>query len=259
MWKRQTVSLVLPTYNEVSSIRKCIEEFFRTGHVDEIVVVNNNAVPGTSEEVAHTKAREVLESEQGYGAAIQRGFLEVTGDLIVVCEPDNTFDPNDITKLLAYSEDFDFVLGTRTAREFIWQGANMDFFLKWGNFAVAKLMELLFNTVTLSDVGCTLRLIKRDALHRMQPHFTVKDNYFGPEMMLLACVLDIPFVQVPVNYRKRVGVSSVTGSKWKALLLGLRMIQLILHYKWQYEGIRIRSRHHSKAEGQQLQTATRDE
>ena len=242
MWMNQTVSVILPTYNEKESIRDCIIAFFRTGYVDEVVVVNNNAVSGTSDEVARSRAREVFEPEQGYGAAIQRGFLEAKGALVVVSEPDGTFQAQDILKLLAYSGDFDFVVGTRTAKEFIWEGANMSHFLKWGNYAVAKLMELLFNTVTLTDVGCTMRLIKRDALLRMQPHFTIKDNYFGPEMMLLACVLDIPFVQIPVNYRDRVGVSSVTGSKWKTLALGFRMIRLILKYKWQYDGIWIRRR-----------------
>ena len=242
----QTVSVVLPTYNEKESIQKCIENFLCTGSVDEVVVVNNNAAPGTSAEVAKTLAREVFEPAQGYGAAIQRGLSEATGDLIVVCEPDGTFDAKDIHKLLAYAADFDLVLGTRTAKEFIWESANMGYFLKWGNYAVAKLMELLFNTVTLTDVGCTMRLIKRDALPRMTPHFTVKDNYFGPEMMLLACVLDIPFVQIPVNYRARVGISSVTGNMWKAFTLGLRMIALILKYKWQHDGIRIRRRVHRK-------------
>ncbi len=254
MWMNKTVSVILPTYNEKESIRVCIEDFFRTGYVDEIVVVNNNATPGTSEEVAKTKAREVFEPEQGYGAAIQRGFLEVAGDLIVVCEPDGTFEAKDTIKLLAYCNDFDFVLGTRTAKEFIWQGANMGHLLKWGNYAVAKLMELLFNTVSLTDVGCTIRLIKREALLQMQPHFMVKDNYFGPEMMLLACVLDIPFVQIPVNYRRRVGVSAVTGNKWKALALGIRMITLIFKYKWRYDGIRIRRRFQKKG-GAERQTS----
>jgi glycosyltransferase involved in cell wall biosynthesis len=243
MWQGQAVSVILPTYNEKDSIRRCIEGFFTTGLVDEVVVVNNNAVRGTSEEVAKTRAREVPEPEQGYGAAIQRGFREVRGDLICVCEPDATFDPRDALKLLSYSSDFDFVLGTRTAKEFIWDGAEMGHFLKWGNVAVAKLMEFLFNTVTLTDVGCTLRLIKRHALLRMQSYFTVKDNYFGPEMMLLACVLDIPFVQIPVNYRRRVGVSSVTGSsKWKAFRLGLHMIWLIVTYWWKHEALKLVSK-----------------
>jgi glycosyltransferase involved in cell wall biosynthesis len=242
MWKGETVSVVLPTYNEKDSIRACIQEFQATGYVDEIVVVNNNAAPGTSEAIAPTKAREVHESLQGYGAAIRRGFEEATGQYIVVCEPDGTFDAHDVVKLLAYARDFDLVLGSRTVKEFIWQGANMGYFLKWGNYAVAKMMEMLFDTVSLSDIGCTMRLIKRPALDRMRPLFTVNDNYFGPEMMLLACILDIPMVQIPVNYQARVGESSVTGNKWKAFRLGLRMISMILSYKWHTDGIRRKSR-----------------
>lgn len=247
MWREQTVSVVLPTYNERDSIRGVVEAFFATRLVDEVVVVNNNAATGTTEEVARTAAREVHETVQGYGAAIQRGLREATSDLIVVCEPDGTFDAADTIKLLAYSLDFDLVLGTRTAKEFIWQGANMGLFLKWGNYCVAKLMELLFNTVTLTDVGCTMRLIKRQALLKMQPRFSILDNYFGPEMMLLACVLDVPFVQIPVNYRPRVGVSSVTGDPWKALALGLRMVGLILRYKWRYDRLVIRRRYARRA------------
>jgi glycosyltransferase involved in cell wall biosynthesis len=242
MWKGETVSVILPTYNEKDSIRSCINQFHSTGYVDEIVVVNNNAAPGTSEEVAPTTAREVYESRQGYGAAIRRGLEEVTGHYIVVCEPDGTFDANDVVKLFAYARDFDLVLGSRTVKEFIWQGANMGQMLKWGNYAVAKMMEMLFDTVSLSDIGCTMRLIKRPALDRMRPLFTVSDNYFGPEMMLLACILEIPMVQIPVNYQARVGESSVTGNKWKAFKLGLRMIAMILSYKWHTDGIRRKSR-----------------
>ena len=51
MWEGKTVSVILPTYNEKESIRKCVEDFFATGFVDEVVVVNNNAAPGTAEEV----------------------------------------------------------------------------------------------------------------------------------------------------------------------------------------------------------------
>ncbi|MBI2252950.1 MAG: glycosyltransferase family 2 protein [Armatimonadetes bacterium] len=231
MWQGKTVSVIFPTYNEKDSIRESIEDFFDNGFVDEIIVVNNNAALGTSEEVAKTKAKEVLETVQGYGAAIQRGFKEAKGDLLIVSEPDNTFSGHDVIKLLAYSKDFEFILGTRTAEEFIWEGANMGFFLRWGNYAVAKLMEILFDSVALSDVGCTMRLITRSALEKMQPYFAIKDNYFGPEMMLLACILKIPFIQIPVNYKKRIGKSSVTGNKIKAFKLGLQMINLIFKYR----------------------------
>lgn len=232
MWKNQTISVVLPTYNEKDSIRKCVLDFFATGYVDEVIVVNNNAAPGTSEEVAGSGAREVIETEQGYGAAIQRGFREAKGDLVVVCEPDSTFEALDIEKLLAYSTDFDFVLGSRTVKEMIWEGANMGTFLKWGNYAVAKMMEFLFNSNCLTDVGCTYRLIKRPALELLMPRFTIKGSFFGPEMMLLSLKNRVPMVQIPINYKKRVGTSAVTGDPVKAFFLGCQMILLILRHKF---------------------------
>lgn len=232
MWNGKTVSVVLPTYNERESIRVSIEELEATGVIDEIVVVNNNAVEGTSEQVALTSAREVFETRQGYGAAIRRGFRETSGDYVIVSEPDGTFRGHDVRKLLAYAEDFEVVYGSRTIKEMIWEGADMGLFLKWGNYAVAKLMEFLFNTTSLTDVGCTMRCIRRDALHRVQPFFTVEGSFFGPEMMVLTILLKMRMIQVPMNYTKRVGTSSVTGNKRVAFRLGLRMIALILDYRW---------------------------
>jgi len=106
MWCGRSVSLIFPTYNERDSIRSSIEEFFATGVIDEIIVVNNNAAPGTSEEVAKTDAREVFEPIQGYGAAIRCGFRHAVGDFVIVAEPDATFRGHDVRKMLAYAEDF---------------------------------------------------------------------------------------------------------------------------------------------------------
>ena len=109
MYHGQSVSLILPTYNEKDSIREVINNFASLGVLDEIIVINNNAKEGTSQEVAGTAAREVLEPDQGYGAAIMRGLREARGQLVVVCEPDGTFLERDIFKLLEYSRDFDVV------------------------------------------------------------------------------------------------------------------------------------------------------
>ncbi len=231
MWCGKTVSLILPTYNEKDSIRASVEEFYATGVLDEIIVVNNNAAAGTSEEVAETPAREVFEAIQGYGAAIRRGFREASGDLVVVAEPDGTFRGHDLRKVLAYAEDFEVVYGSRTVKEFIWEGANMGLFLKWGNYAVAKLMEILFNTTSLTDVGCTMRCIHKETLRELEPFFTVNGNFFGPEMMVISILKKRRMIQVPVNYTKRVGTSSVTGSLSVAIRLGLQMIGLILRYR----------------------------
>src|SRR5919109_45912 len=162
MWNGKTVSVVLMTYAERDSIREVIEGFLATGLVDEVLVVDNNAQAGTREEVAKTRARLVHESRQGYGFASRRGLEEARGDLIVLAEPDGTFLPEDLMKLLVYSNECDVVFGTRTTRELIWAGANMPSFLRWGNWAVAKMVEVLFNTSHLSDVGCTYRLLRKE-------------------------------------------------------------------------------------------------
>lgn len=231
MWSSKRVTVVLPTYNERDSIREVIDGFNATGLVDEVIVVNNNAVAGTSERIKGSGAIEVTEPRQGYGWAIQKGLELATGDLIILCEPDGTFEPRDVTKLLAYSDDFHYVLGTRTTREFIWAGANMGWFLRWGNWAVAKLMEVLFNCSILTDVGCTMRLLTRDALRRVQGAFAVGGSQFGPHLTLLLIAARVPFTEISVNYRPRVGISSVTGSTVKAVRLGLRMIAMIIAFR----------------------------
>jgi len=235
VYRNQRVSLILPTYNEKESIRKVIRDFEALDVVDEILVINNNAAAGTSEEVAATTATEIHEPVQGYGAAILRGMTEATGELVVVCEPDDTFLASDITKFLAYSEDVDIVYGSRTVEAFIWERANMGRFLKWGNWFVAKMLEVLFNTNYLSDVGCTYRLIRRDALLKLLPVLRVKSNFFGPEMMVRGYRLGLRCLQIPVNYRERVGRSSVTGDLRKAFVLGCQMTVLIVAMRFGLE------------------------
>jgi len=228
MWNGRTLSVILPTYNEKDSIATTIRAFEQLGIVDDILVVNNNAAQGTTDEVAGTSAREVLEPRQGYGAAIRRGLAEVDTALICICEPDGTFNPRDLMKLLPYTEECDLVVGSRTVSNFIWDGANMGWFLQWGNWAVAKTIEVLFNTTYLSDVGCTFRVISRSLVPRLLRDARADGSSFGLEMLMLAVVGRDTFVQIPVNYHPRVGTSAVTGDTRTAIRLGLEMMRMVL-------------------------------
>ena len=91
MWRGKTVAVILPTYNEKDSIRAAAFDFRHDGLADEVIVVNNNAAPGTSEEVAGTGARELFEPKQGYGNALLCGIDNCHADLIAFAEPDGTF------------------------------------------------------------------------------------------------------------------------------------------------------------------------
>src|SRR5690242_15536486 len=138
MYLGKKVSVVFPVYNEKENIRAAIDEFLQHPAVDELIAVDNNSKDGSAEEIKKTSARYVLETTQGYGAALRRGMREAAGDLIVTVEPDGTFRAEDLDKLLVFSRDYDVVFGTRTSRNPVWSGgdpgANMDFFLRMGNW-----------------------------------------------------------------------------------------------------------------------------
>jgi glycosyltransferase involved in cell wall biosynthesis len=234
MWQGQRVVVVFPAYNEEAGIAAAIEDFRGAGEgrvVDEVVAVDNNSRDRTAHLIRAAGATYVREGRQGYGYALQRGMAaaaEAGADLTVLAEPDGTFAGKDVLKLLAFADDFDVVLGTRTTPELIWQEANMGRFLRWGNWVVAKLLQVLFGGPSLSDCGCTLRLLRRDAYLRLRDRLSVGGSHFLPEMVCVALEEGLRVVEVPVNYRGRTGESKITGSPATALRVGLRMIRLIL-------------------------------
>ena len=231
MWLGHRVSVVFPAYNEEAGIAEAVTEFGDLEAVDEVLVIDNNSRDQTAARAARAGARVVHESRQGYGNALRRGLAEAQGEYVVLAEPDGTFMAKDVLKLLAYADDFDLVMGTRTTRELIWHGANMGWELRWGNWLVAKLLQVLFGGPSLSDCGCTLRLIRRSAAGRLLPRFTVGGSHFLPEMVCLALLSGLRIVEVPVNYRNRVGESKITGSMRTTVRVGAHMISLILRYR----------------------------
>jgi glycosyltransferase involved in cell wall biosynthesis len=228
MYGNRTVSVVFPAYNEEQYIKAAVDDFFTTGVVDEIVVIDNNSRDRTHEEAARTRARVVRESAQGYGHALRRGLREATGDLVIMAEPDGTFVGRDVLKLLAYSDDFDMVCGTRTTRELIWAQANMGWFLRIGNWVVAKMIQLLYGGPSLTDCGCTLRLTRRPALERIVNDLTVGGSHFLPEMVIVGLRRGLRIIEVPINYRGRVGESKITGNLRGTLRTGFNMIALVV-------------------------------
>jgi glycosyltransferase involved in cell wall biosynthesis len=234
-YKGKKVSVVIPTYNEAQSIRGVINDFFDTGLVDEVIAVDNNALGNTEEEIKKTKAVYVKESEhQGLGHAIMRGLRESTGDLIAIVEGDGTFQPKDIEKLLSYTDEFGVVLGTRTSRSAIWSGAFMPFPVRFANWLWAKFIEILFNSPVMTDVGCTFRLLSREALNSIIDLFPLSkgDGKFNPEFAIWLIKRNASIIEIPVIFKERVGQSSYTGSVWKAAVLGFKMLPLIIKYRF---------------------------
>jgi glycosyltransferase involved in cell wall biosynthesis len=130
MFRDRTVSLVIPAYNEEATIRQVVEEFRGEPHIDEILVVDNNCKDRTAALAAAAGARVVAEAKPGYGAALMAGMSAAKGDILVLVEADGSFRARDVVKLLVYLDDAGMVMGTRTTKQMVEQGANMRFLLR---------------------------------------------------------------------------------------------------------------------------------
>jgi len=237
MWNGKKVSLVFSTYNEKDTIRQVIEDAFATGVVDEVIAVDNNAIKGTKEEILKTKAKYVHEPRQGIGNGYQRALREATGDLIITIEPDGTYESKDVLKLLAYSDDFPVVVGTRTTSIMIGEGANMGFAMKWANWAFAKTMEVLWNTTTLTDVGCLYRLMNRKAYEKIKNYKIDGKNSYTVDWMLHLIRNRVPFMELPVKFKARVGESHGAGTTWKAAKVAMGMFLVIVRHRFNLKKI----------------------
>ena len=222
------VSLVIPAYNEAASIGHVVRDF--RPHVHEIVVMDNQSSDGTGDIARAEGAIVHSRSLRGYGDALTQGLEAATGDILVLVEADATFSAKDIGKLLEFLKDADMVIGTRTTRQLIEQGANMDGLLRWGNVVVGKLVEALWWTKEprFTDVGCTYRALWSDAWRKIRGHITRTDAAFSPEMMIEMIRAGGRVIEIPVSYyRRRGGESKHSSSRWHSVRTGLRMLRLI--------------------------------
>ena len=167
----------------------------------------------------------------GYGDALKQGMDAARGDILVLVEADGTFKAKDLGKLLEFLKDADMVIVTRTTRQMIEQGANMDGVLRWGNVVVGKLIEGLWwsHEPRFTDVGCTYRAIWRDAWLTIRPWLGRDDAAFSPEMMIEMIRAGGRVIEIPVSYYRRLGgASKHSASLRHSIRTGMRMVRLIL-------------------------------
>ncbi len=241
-WRGLRLAVVLTAYNDEASIGAAVDEFRDLPQVDTVIVVDNNSRDGTDRVARAHGATVVKEARQGYGYACIGGMrfaLDRTdADAIVLCEGDQTFYGDDLAKFTPYIADCDLVVGSRNTRTLTREGSQMDWFMAWGNLYLAILIRLSYwnwaflGRVQLTDVGCTYRVIRRKALFRIIDKLTVGSHHFSPHMILVALRERLAVTEVPIKFRKRVGVSKgAGGNRWTALKVGLTMIGSIAYHR----------------------------
>lgn len=231
MFEGKTLSLVFPAKDEEQNIGSAIIEFKKLKIFDEIIVIDNNSKDKTAKIATKSGAKVINEKRPGYGFALRKGLKKATGDYITLCEPDGTFSSKDCLKLLKHIKKFDMVAGSRTNKKYISKNTNMGFLLTYGNIFVAKLMQLLFSLPSLTDCGCTYRVIKKEQVGKINNKFSVGASHFLPELVILNRLNNGTIYEIPIHYSKRIGKSKITGSKIKSVQVGLAMILLIFKYR----------------------------
>lgn len=232
-FSKKTISLIIPAYNEESSIGYVVDDF--KGRVNEILVVNNNSQDMT-EKIAREKGARVLTgSFKGYGDALRAGMENATGDIFILTEADGSFFARDLGKIMEYLKDADMVLGTRTTKQMIEQAANMNFLLRWGNVVVAKLIEFLWlykNEPRLTDVGCTYRGIWNPVYREMRDSLIGCGPEFAPEMIIEAMHHNKRIIEIPITYSGRLGgESKFSKSIFANARTAGKMLKLIIYKK----------------------------
>ncbi|MBR9678732.1 MAG: glycosyltransferase [Nanoarchaeota archaeon] len=223
------VSLIIPAYNEEETIGNVIDEF-KIPSIHEILVVDNNSTDKTAKIAKSKTVRVITEHKQGYGNALKTGMNHATGDILIITEADGTFRSKDIGKILEYLKDSDMVIGTRTTRQMIEQGANMGWFLRWGNVFLGKFIEVLWWNLEprFTDVGCTYRGIWKPSYLKIKHNLNGTGPEFSPEMMIEVLKKKMRIIEIPVSYYKRMRGESKHSIGFNKIKTGTKMLKLII-------------------------------
>lgn len=225
------VTVALTAYNDEASIGDAVDDFRAHPLVKRVIVVSNNSSDRTLEIAREHGAIALNEEAQGYGRCVFRCLSEAAQyddtPCVILCEGDSTFRAYDIEKLLAYAPHADIVNGTRTVeplRQFVTQ---LSSFMYYGNVFVGKLLEAKYlGRGTITDVGTTYKLCRRDALLKFLPSLNPAINLeFNAHLLDTALRERLLLVECPITFHPRVGESKGGNvNNTRALMVGLRMI-----------------------------------
>jgi len=226
------ICVAMTAYNDEESISLSIKDFKNREDVIKVIVIDNNSVDRTFEESINSGAEVIKEPLQGYGACCIRALKEANKtDCNIIClvEGDGTFSGSDLKKLVSYIENADMVIGTRTTRELNTPDSQMNLFMLWGNVFMSKLLQMRFWKVRLTDLGCTYRIIRKEALEKIIDSLSVIGNHFLCEMTILALEKNLKVIEIPITFKKRIGTSKGVGRNiFKGFITGMKMWYLIM-------------------------------
>ncbi|MBI3846926.1 MAG: glycosyltransferase family 2 protein [Planctomycetes bacterium] len=225
------VTVIMPAFNEESSLPLVLRDIPRD-IADEVIVVDNASTDATADVATKGGARVVREARRGYGSACLRGLAAIAEsslpppDVVVFLDADYSDYPEDMRRIVApiVSGEADFIIGTRTTGGA--ERGSLPPQVRFGNWLSATLLAILYGH-RFSDLG-PFRAMRYESLLDLG----LVDTNFGwnVEMQIKAIRRGLRIREVPVRYRKRVGVSKISGTMSGTFRAGWKIIYTIFKY-----------------------------
>ena len=226
----KVVNVIIPAFNEENGVGSVIKEIPKS-LVEEVIVVNNASTDRTADEAKKAGATVLIEPIKGYGRACLKGIdyisqKEAKPDIVVFIDADYSDYPEEMSALVKpiLEDGVDLVIGSRALgnKE---KGA-MTPQQVFGNWLATSLLKLFYK-VQFTDLG-PFRAIKYESLIALK----MQDQTYGwtVEMQLKAAKMKMRCVEVPVNYKRRIGFSKISGTVKGTILAGYKIIWTIFKY-----------------------------
>ena len=224
------IAVIIPAFNEENSVGKVVRDIPKDW-VKEIIVANNNSNDLTPINAKKAGAVVVDEPIQGYGNACLKGMAylvenNITPDIVVFLDADYSDYPEQLIDLVQpiINDGVDLVIGSRALGKK--ERHSMTPQQIFGNWLATFLIKLLYK-VEFTDLG-PFRAIRYDSLLKID----MQDRTYGwtVEMQVKAAKLKMKSVELPVDYRVRIGKSKVSGTLKGTIMAGYKIITTIFKY-----------------------------
>ncbi len=225
------IKVIIPAYNEQDSIANVINDIPKI--VTEVIVVSNNSTDHTEINAKNAGATVLKEPRRGYGYACLKGMDYISKqvkkpEILVFLDGDYSDYPEQLTEIIApiINEQLDFVIGSRV--KILRESGSMTPQQVFGNWLATFLMKLFFNA-KFTDLG-PFRAIKYEKLLTLK----MQDKTYGwtVEMQLKVLKQKLTYIEIPVKYRNRIGVSKVSGTIKGSIFAGMKILGWIFKYSF---------------------------
>lgn len=225
------IRVIIPAFNEQNAVGLVIEEIPK-GLVTEVVVVDNGSTDHTYQKATSMGATAIKEPIKGYGRACLAGMAHLSKndkkpDIVVFLDGDHSDYPTQMSDLVApiLKDEADLVIGSRALGKK--EKGSMTIQQRFGN-ALATYLIRLFYGVSFTDLG-PFRAIRYTSLLDIE----MRDKTYGwtVEMQVKAAKKRMRIAEVAVDYRRRVGISKVSGTIRGTFGAGYKIIRTIFKYR----------------------------